>query len=608
MNPVANATEVDIAPTTLNGVPASDVQAELDRVLKSRVFIHSHRIRRFLQFVVEECLYGRQHRLKEYLIGLEVFNRHDDFDPRVDSIVRVEARRLRAKIEEYYQTEGHENEIRIELRKGSYVPIFERSAGSHFGYSGNAPLGRRHSIALVPFAAREGDAQLVGGIIQELSHALLKGTHFKVLADGNGSPWNSLNGGPTRSNGAAKPDYLLECRIEKHGDGSQVFLQLMNVKDRAYVWSEYDDLANIEHLAGSLNRAMTPAGFRPENGHHGTKSSQPESFDLYLQGRYQWRLAAPESFGVSQALFSQSVSIQPNYAAAWAAMAEASLLSAVFGFSDPGESAPQKHSHPTLAREGVEKALALNALLPEAHVALAALQSVVDWDWLAGERSCQRAIRLAGGNATFHLVYGLQLACRGMWKLAMNEVECSLELDPASLPVNFVLGWLLGAGKRYDDAIAQHTTVARLAPDFPLSYVGLGWAHLGKGQYSDALAHFSNARNLMRSWPMLAGCLGHCYAQLDQHAEAHKQLEYLNQSQVNRLASRVSIAAIQAGLGYHDDALGNLETAADSRDCCLPLQLLNPEFDAVRHHPRFTALMERMGLKRAHSFAMPLAG
>src|SRR5580693_6980129 len=127
-----------------NGVPAAEIRAELDRILRSRAFIQSHRIRRFLQFVVEESLLGQPHRLKEYLIGLEVFDRREAFDPRVDSIVRVEARRLRYKLDEYYRTEGREDGVRIVLRKGSYVPIFEyRSAGS-----GVSPVSPRRSMEI----------------------------------------------------------------------------------------------------------------------------------------------------------------------------------------------------------------------------------------------------------------------------------------------------------------------------------------------------------------------------------------------------------------------------------------------------------------------------
>src|SRR5271166_5694038 len=130
--------------TVLNGVPAAEIRAQLDLILRSRAFIQSHRIRRFLQFVVEESLLGQPHRLKEYLIGLEVFDRREAFDPRVDSIVRVEARRLRNKLEEYYRTEGQEDSVRVLLRKGSYVPIFEYRSATN----GASPISARRSVEL----------------------------------------------------------------------------------------------------------------------------------------------------------------------------------------------------------------------------------------------------------------------------------------------------------------------------------------------------------------------------------------------------------------------------------------------------------------------------
>ena len=134
--------------TVLNGVPAAEIRAELELILRSRAFIQSHRIRRFLQFVVEESLLGQPHRLKEYLIGLEVFDRREAFDPRVDSIVRVEARRLRYKLEEYYRLEGREDAVRIVLRKGSYVPIFEyRNNG--IGTSPHGPSPERGNLAVL---------------------------------------------------------------------------------------------------------------------------------------------------------------------------------------------------------------------------------------------------------------------------------------------------------------------------------------------------------------------------------------------------------------------------------------------------------------------------
>src|SRR5689334_2896824 len=219
---------IDDVPTALNGVPAPEIRAELDRILSSRVFVHSHRIRRFLQFVVEECLVGQHHRLKEYLIGLEVFNRREAFDPRVDSIVRVEARRLRAKIEEYYLTEGREDELRILLRKGSYVPVFEYRRDGSNGLGGFTPSHRR-SISISSFLVSNGGGNhmaLVDDIKRRLAHVLIKEGYFRVL-----SP--SQLPSATAEPGADPPraDYLLEGIVEIHELRIRLILQLQNGMD-----------------------------------------------------------------------------------------------------------------------------------------------------------------------------------------------------------------------------------------------------------------------------------------------------------------------------------------------------------------------------------------
>ena len=150
-----------------------EILDELKRVLYSPAFLHSHRIRRFLEFVVEESLAGRQHRLKEYVIGIEVFGRVDSFDPRVDSIVRVEARRLRGKLQEYYAAEGIGDHIRIRLRKGSYVPLIESGARSHLPSELAWPITESLAICCLIGLNRKGlsdGAASVNGIPSILAH------------------------------------------------------------------------------------------------------------------------------------------------------------------------------------------------------------------------------------------------------------------------------------------------------------------------------------------------------------------------------------------------------------------------------------------------------
>src|SRR5580692_7821165 len=228
----AVTTAIDDVTTTLNGVPAVEIKSELDRILRSRAFIQSHRIRRFLQFVVEESLLGQPQRLKEYLIGMEVFDRREAFDPRVDSIVRVEARRLRYKLDEYYRTEGREDGIRIVLRKGSYVPIFEyRSAGNGVG-----PVSPRRSMEIALFslinATSESHAAEAGLAAEEiqrrLAHVLIKEGFFQVVVktQPNQTPADAEGNGhtvPSTSPGSSA-DYVVEGSMEFQEDSFRLLL------------------------------------------------------------------------------------------------------------------------------------------------------------------------------------------------------------------------------------------------------------------------------------------------------------------------------------------------------------------------------------------------
>ncbi len=105
-------------------VPEAEVRRQLQRIVESDVFRRSARMERFLSLAVERTLTGEPEKLKEYALGRDVFNRDEDYDPRTDSIVRVEAQRLRRKVREYYESYGRDDPVIVEFRSGSYVPLF----------------------------------------------------------------------------------------------------------------------------------------------------------------------------------------------------------------------------------------------------------------------------------------------------------------------------------------------------------------------------------------------------------------------------------------------------------------------------------------------------
>jgi len=157
---------------------------------------------------------------------------------------------------------------------------------------------------------------------------------------------------------------------------------------------------------------------------------------------------------------------------------------------------------------------------------------------------------------------------------------------------------MYGVCHRFDEAIAQHTLVARLATDYGLPHLGLGLACAGKGQFTDALAHLTNAAQ-MKCGSLLHGQMGYCYAMAGRRDEAQREIGILKARSDTHYVSPLCFAAIYAGLGETDQALVYLERAVQARDTSLPVHLLSTEFDNLRNHPKFQELRGRIGLQQA---------
>lgn len=230
---------------------AEAIHAELDRILASATFVRSKRLGRFLRFTVEQCLDGRQNALKEYLVGVEVFNKMETFDPRIDSIVRVEARRLRSKLERYYQTEGRDDQIVIQFRKGSYVPIImTREQFQTSGYVDGAAHHRsgKRSIAISKFTNLGVDPAysfFCAGITEDIVTALTKIPDFRVVARHPGSE-------------EVKSDYVIEGSVRKQGERLRIAAQLIDMSSSVYIWSEtYErDLSDAFAIQDEISRAI----------------------------------------------------------------------------------------------------------------------------------------------------------------------------------------------------------------------------------------------------------------------------------------------------------------------------------------------------------------
>jgi TolB-like protein len=177
------------------------IRQQLARMLKSPVFIHSDRLSRFLQFIVEHVIGGTQNYLKEYVIGSEVYDRQPPYNPSQDSIVRTEARRLRSKLKEYYETEGKDDPICVYLRPGSYVPVFQYKktlAGSQSAVDTDDPIPTTKTsaiaIAIFPFRDISGSplsSIYARGIPDEIAYTLMRTEGCKVISPASMTYFNA---------------------------------------------------------------------------------------------------------------------------------------------------------------------------------------------------------------------------------------------------------------------------------------------------------------------------------------------------------------------------------------------------------------------------------
>src|SRR5262245_36797618 len=220
------------------GAAPSKVEGQLERILGSVTFRQVDRLKRFLSFIVAEALAGRGSQLKEYVIGVQVFDKDSSFDPRADPIVRVQARRLRARLVRYYREEGGADALVIELPKGGYAPVFKNREASAAGRRSMGPtLAGQNTIAVLPLAD-QSPAQDLGyfcdGLGQEIIHSLAKLEALRVVAVA--AP--SGSGGAGIDHPAAM---VLTGGVRRSGDRVRVTVHLVDTASASYLWSESID-------------------------------------------------------------------------------------------------------------------------------------------------------------------------------------------------------------------------------------------------------------------------------------------------------------------------------------------------------------------------------
>jgi TolB-like protein/Tfp pilus assembly protein PilF len=611
--------DVEILP---DGLTDAEIRRQLEKILSSETFQRAERLSRFLRYAVEQSLAGEQTSLKEYSIGLHVFDKPESFDTRVDPIVRVEAGRLRAKIRDYYDGPGSSDPVWLGLRKRGYRPTFHRQQTEVVLAAASPPAPEpahatppsdAWTIAVLPFedlSPEKKQEYFCDGVTQEIINALAKIKGLSVAARTSAA---QFKGKPEDIREIARQlqvGRVLEGSVQKIGGVVRVSAHLVDAASGFDCWAEtydrpLDDVLAIQDeiaraIAGALHAeaeggaaSRVAAAAVPEADADHAAKRPPEAskaHNRYLKALDHWDRRTEQEIKKAITCFREAVGEDEHYAPAYAGLANSYVALAI------SESLPPRVAM-TQARECARQALAIDDQLGEAHTAVGTIQALYDRDWAGAEQSLRGAMKMNPHLAT--APHWLALVCLlplGRLDEALEMFQLALERDPSSVIINTHLGLLLYMRREYEQAILQLQLAVDLQPDLYEAQWALGRAYIQSCRFDEALACFRKTRELASGKASAIAALSYCYARMEDHPKALELLQELETLSDSVYVSPYNFAKIHAGLGNHEAALEWLEQAEEDRSPRLTWIKVDPVVDPLREDPRFRRILQRIGL------------
>jgi len=569
---------------------------ELAQILASSVFASAERLGQFLSYVVEEALAGRSDRIKEYSIGVSVYGKPSDYDPRIDATVRGEASRLRARLLQFYAGSGRDHKLRIEIPKGAYRPVFLTCGDPSKTQSAHDM--RPGSIAVLPFKPLVSDAAET----QEALGLALADALITTLGPLDGLLVLSTSAVRRYVGTASDPvaiarelgvDTVLDGNFQRHNDRIRVTAQLLRAADGKHLWAglfeqRFEDIFTAQdaitmQLARALRPELTRDITRPSIRPRGLDA---KTYETYAQGRYH--LLKYSRSGTRKAIqaFEQVTIAAPDYVRGHAGLALAYLQAPVFLVHTNKEAWLR-------ALCAAQKAVAAAPNVPEALAAMGAVQFFYGWDFDAARRNLEVALSAQPADPEPYIVYGDLLDTFERSDAALSVKKTAVELDPTSSMTHLRIAssyWFL---RQYNEVINWCKKALDLDPENVFAQYRIGGAYYALGMYDE--------------WAPLAIHLAREYGDC-KCDEPSELLDLYQRNGPHALLRRLVPADRACGLpftvlatcysetGDRDRALTCLERAYEDRERTLVHLNVDPLWEELRTETRFAQLVGRIGL------------
>ena len=450
------------------------------------------------------------------------------------------------------------------------------------------------SVAVLPFTNTSGNTDLEylsDGITESLINSLSQLPNLSVKARSTVFHYKGKDVTPQQVGSELSVQAVLNGRVTQRGDQLTLNLELVDARTGNQIWGEqYNrktaDLVSLQsEIAREVsNKLRVKLSGADEKKLAKNYTENPEAYQLYLKGQFYLQKRTVKYFQKAIECFQQATALEPNYALAFAGLADANTLISIYG------GAPYRDEM-VKAKEAALKALALDNNLAEAHAALGQILDYYDYDFVGAEREYSRAIELNPNYATAHHWRGEVLSEQARFEEAFGDYRRALEIDPLSLIINRMYGHGLLYARQYDAAVAQLKKTIELDASFPSTHFTLALAYEAKGNRADCVEEFAKLHEL-NGEPQKAALVRDNFAK-------GGWLSFLRTMVgEGRLSnsSSYNAATFYVALGDKDKAFAELSKSYENREPSMRSLKVDPLLDPLRDDPRFADLMRRMGL------------
>ena len=455
------------------------------------------------------------------------------------------------------------------------------------------------SLAILPFKSLSGEARdesMGQGMADALITQLSKSRRIAVRPTSAVLRYGALDKDPLAAGRELGVEAVLDGKVQQVADQVRVTVQLLRVADGVTLWAEkfdakFTDIFAVQdsisdQAARSLTLRLT-GNERELMRKHYTENT--EAYQAYLQGRYFWNKRTVAGLNTAVEYFNRAIKSDPNYALAYAGLADCYIRLNEDGAPMAQESVPR-------GKAAVLKALEIDDALAEAHATLGFIKFRHDWDFAGAEQEFKRSLELDANYSESHQWYAFFLLAVGRRNEADAEMMRAQTLDPLSITFNSNLSLYLFFTRQFDQSVQQCRKTLEMEPNSFLSRFALGLSYEQQGLNTEAIAEFQKAQQLSPDNAATIAALGHALPRTGGAEDARELVRKFEKAAKESYVPPYGIAILHAGLGEKAQTLAWLERAFQDRSLRPVWLKMDPRLDSLRQDEKLIDLIRRIGL------------